>query len=58
MVYWELILKKNQTRLNKYNILKNIKRVDTKYKVWDKVMLDNNAVVKYDNPYKVPFGIT
>ena len=42
-------LKQNQ--INKYNIRKNKKRVDHKYKVGDKIMLNNNAAYIYEKPY-------
>ena len=42
-VDWELIRQKNQTKINKDNIRKNIKQVDHDYKVGDKVILNNKA---------------
>ena len=42
-VYWELILQKNQTKVNKAKIRENIKRVNHNYKVGDKVILNNHA---------------
>ena len=32
-------------------------KIDHPYKVGDKVMLNNNAALKYETPYKDPFGI-
>ena len=58
MVYRGLICHQNQTQINKDNIRKNNKRVDHDYKVGDKVMLTNKSILKYETPYKVPFGIT
>ena len=51
---WELIIQINQAQSNKYIIRENNKRVDHKYKVGDKVILNNSASYKYKNPYKVP----
>ena len=45
-------------QINKHNIPKNNKIVDHDYKVRDKVMLANNALYKYEAPYKIPFVIT
>ena len=45
-------------QINKHNITKNDKMVDHDYKVRDKVMLFNNALYKYEAPYKIPFVIT
>ena len=56
-VDWELIRQRNQTKINKNNILKNNKRVDHTYKVGDKVIPDNYAAYKYETPYKVSFVI-
>ena len=44
-------------QVNKDNIPKNNKIVDHDYKVRDKVMLANNALYKYEAPYKIPFVI-
>ena len=53
-VDWELIHHKNQTKINKEYIRKNIKQVDHDYKVRYKVMFYNNYVYKYESPYKGP----
>ena len=54
----ESILQRKQTKINKYNIPQNSKRVDQNYKVGDKVMLTNNDAFKYETPYNTPFVIT
>ena len=54
MVYWELILQKKQTQINKDNIHKNRNWFDHDYNVGDKVMLNNHTAYKYETPYKVP----
>ena len=57
-VYWKLLRQKNQAKINKYYIRKNITRVYYDSKVIEKVMLNNKAEYKHENPYKGPFGIT
>ena len=57
-VDWELTHQKNQTQINKYNICKNSKILDHKYKVGDKVMLNNNYGFKHQSLYKFTFEIT
>ena len=57
-VYWELIRQRKQTQINKDHIRKNTKRVDHKYYVIDKVIINNHVAYKYENPYKGPFVIT
>ena len=57
-VDWVLIRQKKQTHIYKDNIHKNRNRFDHDYNVGDKVMLNNHAVYKYENPYKGPFLIT
>ena len=52
-----LIRQQMETQNNKYNICKNIKRVDHECKVRYKVIINNNAVYKYEIPYKGPFLI-
>ena len=44
---WELVRQRKQTRINKYNIFKNNKRVNYDYRVRNKVMLYNNSAYKY-----------
>ena len=45
---WELIGQKNQMKINKYNTHKNSTIVDHNYKVRDKVIIKNNAALKYE----------
>ena len=53
----ELIRQKNQAHINKYNIHKNIKRVDYYYKVGENVMLKKKSEYKYETPYSGPYVI-
>ena len=55
---WELISQQNQTIINKDNICKNKNRVDHKYKVGDKIMINNRAAYRYETQYKGLFMIT
>ena len=57
-VNWEIIRQKNQTKINKDNILKNTIRADHGYRVGDKFMLNNYIAYKYAMPYKGTFVIT
>ena len=52
---WELISQQKKMQINKYNIRKNIKRVDHEYKVIEKVMLTKNAAYKYEITYNGRF---
>ena len=46
-VDWELIWRQKGEQIKKDNICKNLRINDNKYKVGDKVMLNNNAAYKY-----------
>ena len=55
---WELKPQEKQAKINKENTRKKIKRVYHYYKVGDKVMLNNNATLKYERLYTGIFEIT
>ena len=57
-VYWSLIFQRNKAQINKYNIRKNSKILYHKYKVVDKVIINNNAAFQNETTYKGTFGIT
>ena len=58
MADWKLIGHKKKAKMHKYNIHKNSKRVDHRYKAGDKVMINNITDFKYETPYNGPFEIT
>ena len=55
IVDWELLRQKKQTQNNRDHSRKNIKRIEYNYKVEDKVILNNSAVLIYETPFKGPF---
>ena len=57
-VDWELIHQWKQIKINKNSIRKNSKIVERNYKVRNKVILNNNDVLRYETPYKVPFELS
>ena len=54
-VVWELIRKRKQGQINKYNTRENIHIVDYNYKVGDNIILTKHTAYKYEIPYMGPF---
>ena len=54
----KVLCQQNWTKINKYNIHKNSRRLCHYYKVGYKIMLVNTTAYKYETPYNRPFVIT